>query len=99
MLLVLVILMVGIALLAGLTVTRRQGRHRPERPQMPASELLRKRYARGELTRQDYQQGLVDVLTDRYVQGEIDLGAYEARLARLLAERIGDAPGQEPRAG
>lgn len=55
------------------------------RPMGPEA-LLRERYARGELTRAQYREALVDVLKDRYVRGELELEAYEAQLARLLEE-------------
>lgn len=51
-----------------------------------SAEVLRERYARGDLTRQAYREALADVLKDRYVRGEIDLDDYEARVERLLRE-------------
>ncbi len=87
---------VGIGLLAVLDFLRfRQNRAGAERPELAASELLRQRYARGELTRKEYRGSLVDMLADRYAQGEIDLGEYEARLAHLVGEQSDGAAGQE----
>ncbi|MBI2940407.1 MAG: SHOCT domain-containing protein [Chloroflexi bacterium] len=63
------------------------------RPRSPA-EILRERYARGELTRQQYQEALVDILKDHYVRGEIGLDEYQARLERLL-ENEHPGPGGE----
>lgn len=58
---------------------------RPGTLELAAPELeLRSRYARAELTREEYREALVDVLKDRYVRGELELEAYEAQLARLL---------------
>ncbi len=49
-------------------------------------EGLRLRYSRGELSREQYRQALVDILKDRYVRGELDVETYEASLDRLLEE-------------
>jgi uncharacterized membrane protein len=48
--------------------------------------LLRERYARNELSREQYLTILEDLLKDRYVRGELDLDEYEARLDQLLRE-------------
>ena len=47
-------------------------------------DVLRERYARGEIGWQAYQEALVNLLKDRYVRGELELAEYEQRLARLL---------------
>lgn len=60
-------------------------------PRAPV-DVLRDRYARGEITRETYRQALADVLKDRYVRGEITLDEFEARLERLLSEHT---PGNE----
>ena len=80
-LLMLVVLVIGlVVLLSSLDPARTERRRRsPE-------ELLRNRYARGEVSHQHYQAALVDVLKDRYVRGEIGLEAYEAQLHRLLRD-------------
>jgi uncharacterized membrane protein len=56
-------------------------------PPQSAAALLRERYARGELAREQYMTMLEDLLKDRYVRGELDLDEYEARLDELLRER------------
>ncbi|MBI3979674.1 MAG: SHOCT domain-containing protein [Chloroflexi bacterium] len=102
MLLVLFILALGLVALA---LWRRDGRVR-RRPLLP-EEMLRERYAAGEITRQQYQEALVDVLKGRYVLGELDLAEYELRLGRLLGEerpleggkRVLDGPLATGRAG
>jgi uncharacterized membrane protein len=65
----------------------------PGRPRTP-EELLRERYARGEIGWPEYREVLVNLLKDRYSRGELELPQYEDRLARLLedgAPRRGDA--------
>ena len=80
-LLLVALLLAGVALAgwhgSGIRFGRREG---------SPGETLRERYARGELTKQQYQEALVDLLQDRYVRGEIDLGEFETRLAGLLGE-------------
>ena len=68
---------------AGVISLRRS--HRPDR-QLPSSpeNVLRDRYARGEIGRQAYLDALTDILKDRYVQGELTAEEYEERLGRLL---------------
>ncbi len=51
-------------------------------------EVLRQRYARGELTRDQYQEAIIELLKGRYVTGELSLEEYESRVATL----IGDSP-------
>lgn len=80
-LLMLLLLLVGVVLMGWRGSSIRFG-HREGSP----GEILRERYARGELTKQQYQEALVDLLQDRYVRGEIDLGEFETRLAGLLGE-------------
>ncbi len=43
-------------------------------------EILRERFARGEVTRDQYREAVVDMLKDRYVRGELTLEEYEARV-------------------
>ncbi len=43
-------------------------------------EILRERFARGEVTRDQYREAIVDMLKDRYVRGELTLEEYEARV-------------------
>ncbi len=43
-------------------------------------EILRERFARGEVTRDQYRESVVDMLKDRYVRGELTLEEYEARV-------------------
>lgn len=81
---VLAVLAIGIVVLAGRGVEDRVQSRRPT----PPEELLRERYARGELGRQQYLDALVDVLKDRYVRGELTLDEYEARLGLLLGSPL-----------
>ncbi|MGH2355074.1 MAG: hypothetical protein ACRDI2_19710 [Chloroflexota bacterium] len=46
--------------------------------------LLRRRYVAGELTYQQFQTGMVDVLKDRFARGELPISEYEAELEKLL---------------
>ena len=48
--------------------------------------LVRARFARGELPREQYLRVREDLLKDRYVRGEFDLDEYEAQLDALLRE-------------
>jgi putative membrane protein len=66
-------------------------------------EILRERFARGELTQDQYREAVVDMLKDRYVRDELTLEEYEARVgvvmgtARAASEKRGTAEeaGQE----
>ena len=50
----------------------------------PATEVLRQRYAAGELTQGDFQEHLIDLLKERYVGGKIDQTQYEQQLQVLV---------------
>ena len=52
--------------------------------QLPAEQLLRERYARGEIGRQSFQDALSDVLKDRYLRGELTSEEFEERVAALI---------------
>ncbi len=60
----------------------------PPRRQRTPEELVRDRYARGELGWPEYQEVLVSLLKDRYVRGELELSQYEERVSRLLDESV-----------
>lgn len=97
--LALVLLFVLLLAALVLAVWRSGARATSDRPRS-AEDLLRERYARGELTQQQYREALVDALKDRYVRGEVDLEEYEARLALLLGEehpRLEEAQSRAPR--
>ncbi len=57
---------------------------------LSAEEILRQRYARGEINRQQYVDALVDVLKDRCARGEIGLDEYERRFDLLVQETKSD---------
>ena len=60
-------------------------------------DVLRERYARGEIGWQAYQEALVNLLKDRYVRGELELAEYEQRLAQLLQPGLPHrSAGQDP---
>lgn len=81
--LVALVLLVSVLLvLAGRASTMPDG---PDRARSP-EDMLRARYVRGELSRQQYLEVLSDLLKDRYIRGEIDVAEYEARLRLLLGE-------------
>lgn len=89
--LVLVVLLVLALGLVALVVWDVRGERRwPRSP----DEILRERYARGELGRQEYLDALADVLKDRYIRGELTSDEYETRLGLLLRE-----PAREMRQG
>jgi uncharacterized membrane protein len=58
----------------------------PRRVALSPTEVLRDRYARGELSQNQYREALLDLLKDRYARGEIDLEDYEARSQELLVD-------------
>ncbi len=43
------------------------------------AEILRGRYARGEISRDQYREALLDVLKDMCVRGEITVDEFDAR--------------------
>ncbi len=66
-------------------------RHRVYSPPVPPAggtpeEVLRQRYARGELTRDQYQDAIMELLKGRYVTGEMTLEEYETRVSTLLGD-------------
>lgn len=67
----------------GFALWRASGPPTEHRPRS-AEEILHARFARGELTREQYREALVDLLRGRYVRGEIDLDTYEVRIRRLF---------------
>ena len=88
--LVLALLVVLFALVLGavtFAALATRGRPEPRRPPSP-DEILRERYARGEIGRQQYLAALEDTLKDRYVRGELTLDEYEARLDLLLGSPL-----------
>jgi len=102
-----VLLLLGIVLVTGLglvALVAWRDRDRTASQGPSSEEVLRTRYIRGELSREQYREVLVDILKDRYVRGEIDLEAYETALGRMLEEPRADRPGaagapQPPRVG
>ncbi len=47
-------------------------------------EILRERFARGELSREQYRESIVEMLKDRYVRDELTLEEYEARVDAVM---------------
>lgn len=81
------VLLTFLVLAVGLVVLATwPGRASAERRPHSPEEVLRHRYARGELTQRQYREALVDVLKDRYVRGELELAEYETRLSLLLGD-------------
>lgn len=84
----------GALLLVGLFVTvfavtrsvRHGGATTPRTRRASPEETLRERYARGELTRQQYREALEDILKDRYVRDEITLEEFEKRVDQLAGK-------------
>ena len=65
-------------------------------------EILRERFARGEVTRDQYREAMVDMLKDRYVRGELTLEEYEARVNVVMdvardRKAASDTPQEGPR--
>jgi hypothetical protein len=46
--------------------------------------VLRRRYVAGELTYQQFQAGMMDLLKERFARGELAVSDYEAELEKLL---------------
>ncbi len=87
------VLLLAVVLVAGAGIVALvlwQDRSLPGHRSSP-EEALRDRYSRGELSREQYRQALVDILKGRYVRGELDVERYEADLERLLAEPRAEA--------
>ena len=63
-------------------------RHRRERAapasQDAATEILRQRYAAGQLSQREFQAALINLLKERYIAGKIDQHQYEQQLEVLL---------------
>ncbi|MAG35531.1 MAG: hypothetical protein CL878_04700 [Dehalococcoidia bacterium] len=57
--------------------------HSPSR-QDPATEVLRQRYAAGQLSQGEFQEALINLLKERYIAGKIDQDQYEKQLEVLL---------------
>ena len=49
------------------------------------AEILRYRYARGEINQEQYREALSDVLKDMCVRGEISVDEFDSRAARLYS--------------
>lgn len=87
-----ILLLLGVAVLVvlalALIAVAGRGSRATTLPPAPRSpeDLLRERYARGEIGRQQYLEALGDILKDRYIRGELDLNEYEARLDVLLQQ-------------
>lgn len=90
-------LVLGLAMLA---LWREHG-GRGKQTARPPEAVLDERFARGELTRQQYNEALLELLKGRYVRGELELDAYEARLDQLLggpsAHTLASRPTREER--
>ncbi len=82
---VLAVPLVLILVIVTLVVLGSRATRSPRRPLSP-EEILRERYARGEISRQQYLDTLVDILKDRCARGELELDDYERRLDLLVQE-------------
>ncbi len=49
-----------------------------------ATEILRQRYAAGQLSQGEFQEALINLLKERYIAGKIDQHQYEQQLEVLL---------------
>jgi uncharacterized membrane protein len=79
-----VVLIVFAVAMAGLAYLGVLGPGRIQRRLTTPEDILRDRYARGEIARQAYVEAITDVLKDRYVRGELTAEEYEERLGDLL---------------
>jgi len=81
---------------------RRAEPHASAASDLPAAELspaevLRRRYIAGELTNEQFQSQMIDLLKGRFERGELDLHEYEYELGRFLEpERHLDPAAADP---
>lgn len=95
------LVVVAVALLARPRHSWHERRRASGRSPLPLSgtpeEILRQRFAQGELSRDAYRDSIIEVLKDRYVSGELTLEEYESRVGTMIGlanpPRLeGDAP-------
>ena len=74
------------AMLAAVFALGTARRHSRERRAIASPEDdLKTQYALGEISREQFQDGLVEILKDRYVRGIIGLEEYERRVGRVFS--------------
>jgi hypothetical protein len=56
-------------------------------------EVLRRRYAAGEIGQTEFRTRLVELLKERYVRGDLTLSEYEARVSSVLLDPALRSPG------
>jgi len=52
------------------------------------AEILRNRYARGEISQEQYREALMDVLKDMCVRGEITMDEFDSRAQKLYSQEF-----------
>ncbi|HEX2036763.1 MAG TPA: hypothetical protein VHS99_21495 [Chloroflexota bacterium] len=62
----------------------RPSQTRAMEPALSPEAILRRRYVGGELTYQQFQSRMVDLLKERFARGELPMAQYEAELEKLL---------------
>ena len=83
---VVVFMFVLFLLFAVTRVVPHGGDNRPKTRLRSTEETLRERYAKGELSRQQFHEALEEMLKDRYVRGEVTFDGFESRLDRLFGK-------------
>jgi uncharacterized membrane protein len=94
---------VGLLALAGLYLVRNvrpallgagPARHAPqaERIQDSPVDVLRHRYAAGEIGQTEFRRQLVDLLKERYVRGDLTLAEFEVRVRHVLRDPALQSP-------
>lgn len=59
----------------------------PQTARRSPEEVLRERYAGGEIGWNEFRAGLLNLLRSRYIRGELTTDEYEARVEHLLGVR------------
>lgn len=49
-------------------------------------DVLRRRYAAGEIGQSEFRQRLIGLLKERYVRGDLTIGEFESRVERVLRD-------------
>jgi len=83
--------LVGLAPVLILIVSLRETGSRHPAQHRCLVDILRERYARGELTTGEYFQRRIELLNDCYARGELKLNEYQARLDQILPETRGES--------
>lgn len=97
-----VVALVGLAPVVFLVASLRETSHPRQAHHRSLFDILQERYARGEISAEEYEQLFIELLNDCYARGMLRLNEYQAHLDQIWAQTRGeDIPGaqSEGRAG